>query len=234
MVADKLERAGEPSFIRVLGRRARDSPSAILLFAQIIAVLAYPLAGNTGVGRIMLGVFGVVVLAIAVYAVRATPALTWVAVLLGIPVVVLTVLEGVYPRNDTVGLVSAVMHALFYAYTAYGLVRYLFEDMWVTRDEIYAVGANFTVVSWMFAYVYMAVQIIWPGSFVAYQGEGQRTFLELLYLSFANLTSVGLSDVTAVLPFARSFVIIEQVAGVMYVALIIARVVGLTIHRWRS
>ncbi len=146
----------------------------------------------------------------------------------------LTVLEGIYPDNDTIGLVSAVMHALFYTYTAYGLIRYLFDDVWVTRDEIYAVGANFTVVSWMFAYVFMAVQISWPGSFVAYQGEGQRTFLELLYLSFATLTSVGLSDVTAVLPFARSVVIIEQVAGVMYIALIIARVVGLTITRWRS
>ena len=233
-MAEHLERPGQPSVIRVWARRGRDSPSAILLFAQILAVLAYPFAGDTGVGRVLLGVFGVVVLAIAVYAVRATPALTWVAVLLGIPVVVLTVLEGIYPDNDTIGLVSADMHALFYAYTAYGLIRYLFDDMWVTRDEIYAVGANFTVVSWMFAYVFMAVQIIWPGSFVAYQGEGQRTFLELLYLSFATLTSVGLSDVTAVLPFARSVVIIEQVAGVMYIALIIARVVGLTITRWRS
>jgi hypothetical protein len=63
---------------------------------------------------------------------------------------------------------------------------------------------------------------------------GQRTFLELLYLSFANLTSVGLSDVTAVLPMGRSFVILEQLVGVMYVALIIARVVGLTITRWRG
>ena len=86
----------------------------------------------------------------------------------------------------------------------------------------------------MFAHLFMAVQVVYPGSFIAFQGEGHRTFLELLYLSFANLTSVGLSDVTAVLPLARSVVIIEQVAGVMYVALIIARVVGLTITRWRN
>ena len=86
----------------------------------------------------------------------------------------------------------------------------------------------------MFAHLFMAVQAVYPASFTAYQGEGHRTFLELLYLSFANLTSVGLSDVTAVLPLARSVVIIEQVAGVMYVALIIARVVGLTITRWRN
>lgn len=208
-------------------------PSGVLLVSQLVAVLAYPFAGDTSTGRTVLGVFGVAVLLVAVYAVRATPALTWVAVLLGLPVVVLTVAEGFVPGSEQVRLWSAVFHAAFYGYTAYGLIRYLFDDSWVTRDEIFAVGANFTVVSWMFAYIFVAVQIVWPGSFVAYQGEGNRTFLELLYLSFANLTSVGLSDVTAVLPHARAIVIVEQVVGVMYVALIIARVVGLTITRWR-
>ena len=119
----------------------------------------------------------------AVYAVRATPALTWVAVVLGVPVVALTVAEGFVPGNEQVVFWSAILHAAFYGYTGYGLIRYLFDDSWVTRDEIFAVGANFTVVSWMFAYLFMAVQVVYPGSFTAYQGEGHRTFLELLYLS---------------------------------------------------
>ncbi len=215
-------------------RAVKSHPSGVLLAAQLLEVLAYPFAGDTPLGRSIIGLFGVLVLAVAVYAVRATPALTWVAVVLGLPVVALTVAEGFLPANQQVVLWSALFHAAFYGYTGYGLIRYLFDDSWVTRDEIFAVGANFTVVSWMFAYLFMAVQVIWPGSFISFQGEGHRTFLELLYLSFANLTSVGLSDVTAVLPHARSVVIIEQVAGVMYVALIIARVVGLTITRWRN
>ena len=44
---------------------------------------------------------------------------------------------------------------------------------------------------------------------------------------------MGLSDITPILPNARSFVMIEQVAGVMYVALVVARLVGLTIARFR-
>ena len=205
-----------------------------LLVAQLLAVCAYPFFGDNPSGRAAIGVFGVVVLLVAVYAVRATPALTWVSVVLGVPVVALTVVEAMAPSHEGVRLWSSLLHAAFYGYTAYGLIRYLFDDTWVTRDEIFAVGANFTVVAWMFTYLFAAVQIVWPHSFIAFQGEGQRSFLELLYLSFANLTSVGLSDVTAVLPHARAVVIIEQVLGVMYVALIIARVVGLTITRWRN
>jgi hypothetical protein len=47
------------------------------------------------------------------------------------------------------------------------------------------------------------------------------------------MTSVGLSDITPVLPHARSWVMIEQVAGLMYVALVISRIVGLAFARQR-
>lgn len=209
-------------------------PSGVLLAAQLIAILAYPFAGDTPLGRTVIGVFGALVLAVAVYAVRATPALTWVAVSLGVPVLVLTFAEGFVPDDEQIRLWSALLHAAFYGYTGYGLVRYLFDDSWVTRDEIFAVGANFTVVAWGFAYLFVAVQIVWPGSFVSYQGEGVQNFPALLFLSFATLTSVGLSDVIPVLPHARSIVLVEQVTGVLYVAMIIARVTGLTVMHRRN
>jgi hypothetical protein len=67
---------------------------------------------------------------------------------------------------------------------------------------------------------------------VSYQGEGFQSFPNLLFLSFATLTSVGLSDIIPVLPHARSVAMVEQVAGVLYVAMIISRVVSLTVlHR---
>jgi hypothetical protein len=80
----------------------------------------------------------------------------------------------------------------------------------------------------------MAVQVIWPGSFVDASGTvGPLTWFELLFLSFTKLTSVGLSDIVPVLPHARSWVMITQVAGLLYVALVISRIVGLTIARQR-
>jgi hypothetical protein len=73
--------------------------------------------------------------------------------------------------------------------------------------------------------------VIWPGSFIAaIAPEAPRTWFELLFLSFTTLTSTGLSDVIPVLPNARSVVMIEQVLGLMYVALVISRIVGLTLR----
>jgi hypothetical protein len=111
----------------------------------------------------------------------------------------------------------------------------MFRDAIVTPDELWATGATFTVVAWAFAYVFMVVQVIWPGSFVDGTGStGPHTWFELLFLSFTNLTSVGLSDIVPVLPQSRSWVMIEQVAGLLYVALAISRVIGLTIARQRA
>jgi hypothetical protein len=214
---------------------ARKHPSAVLLAVQLLGVLAYPFMRDSASGRTLLSLFSMTVLLLAVWAVRSTPALSWVAVLIGVPTVAFTILEGFYLDDGSVILASSLLHAAFYFYTANGLIRYMFGDREVTLDELYATGAAFTVVAWGFAYLFMATQIVWPGSFIAaLESDRPRTWFELLFLSFTTLTSTGLSDIQPVRPHARSLVMIEQVAGLMYVALVVARLVGLTLARARS
>ncbi len=213
---------------------AREHPSGVLLAAQLVAVLAYPFFGDTVAGRLVIGVVGMVIVLIAVWAVHATPALTWVALLLGVPALLLTVWEAVSPDHREVVVASAAFYVPFYLYVSWAMIRYLFADREVSRDELLATGAAFTVVAWAFAYLFAGVQAIWPGSFVGASPGAVRSWFELLFASFANLTGVGLSDVVPVLPHARSVVMVEQVVGVMYVALVISRLVGLTVTRERS
>ena len=239
-------------------RLVRRHPSATLLVVQLLGVLAYPFFGESGLGKALLGTVGTVMVLVAIWAVRFTPALAWIAavlgmismvavglalgvvrntpaltfiaVVLGVPALLMTVLEAVLPGEEWVVLTSALLHAPFYLYVFFGTIRYLFHDDRVTTDELYATGAAFTVVAWGFAYVFAIVQAIWPGSFA--NGEGDHmSWFNLLFLSFTNLTSVGLSDVLPVDGHARSLVMVEQVAGVLYVALVIARLVGLTVAR---
>ncbi|WP_309648667.1 potassium channel family protein [Nocardioides sp.] len=209
----------------------RDHPSGVLLVAQFFAVLSYPFLDDSAVGRGVVGVVQMGVVGLALWAVRRTPALSWMAVLLGGPALVFTVLEAAQPSTGWIVLVSALFHAPFYFYISYGMIRYLFHDDSVTRDELFATGAAFTVVAWGFAYVYAAAQVVWPGSFAGSEGSGEQAWFELLYLSFTTLTSVGLSDIVPVLDHARSLVMLEQVAGVFYVALVVARLVGLNAIR---
>lgn len=217
-----------------MGRLSRiwDQPSAVLLVAQLGSVVLFPFMEATPLGRAALSTVGVVILFLAVRAVRATPALGWIAVVLGVPLIGLTIWESADPANAPVVFLSSVLHAAFYFYTSFALLAYLFRDRFVTSDELWATAATFTVVAWAFAYVFMAVQVVWPGSFTAaVASDAQRTWFEMLFLSFTTLTSVGLSDIVPILPHARSWVMIEEVAGLLFVALVISRIVGLTISR---
>ena len=115
------------------------------------------------------------------------------------------------------------------------MIAHMLADHEITRDELFAVGATFTLVAWAFAYAYTVCQAIEPGSFTAaIDPSGERSWMELLFLSFTTLTSVGLSDVTPVKAFARSLVMLEEVAGLAYVAMLVSRLVGLTIFRQRT
>ncbi|MGI8888688.1 MAG: ion channel [Nocardioidaceae bacterium] len=127
---------------------------------------------------------------------------------------------------------SAAFEAALYFYTAVGLIRYMFADHDVTTDELWAVGATFTLVAWGFAHVFVVIQAAEPGSFTAaVNPEQTRSWVELLFLSFTTLSSTGLSDVIPIRPFARAVVMIEQLVALLYVAMVVARMVGLTFAR---
>ena len=61
--------------------------------------------------------------------------------------------------------------------------------------------------------------------------EADRSWMELLYLSFTTLSSTGLSDVVPVRAFARGLVMLEQIAGLGYMAMVVSRLVGLLVMR---
>ena len=208
-------------------------PSAILLTVQLVGVLLYPHMQTTVVGRVAFEAFGALVLALAVWSVRhsAGRVSTGIAIALGVVASVLSISDSMQ-HSPGLQLAAAVFHAAFYFWAAGNLMGYMLADTQVTTDELFAVGATFTLVAWGFAYVFNVVQILQPGSFTALvHGSDPRTWMELLFLSFTNLSSTGLSDVVPITPHARSVVMIEQLAGLAYVALFVSRLVGLTISR---
>ena len=197
---------------------------------QVAVILLLPFLEDTTTGRTALLLLSLSAVVTAVFTVRSTPALTWLSVTLALPAAVLEVWALV---SESAAL-QATAHgalALFYFYVAYALVAYMFADFWVTKDELFAVGACFTVLVFAFAYVFLALQAVWPASFSSVAGPGQLTTLELVGFSAANLTSVGLSDIGPIRPQSRAAVSIEQLGGVLYVAMVISRLVALTVFR---
>ena len=201
---------------------------------QLIAILVYALTEDSSAGRALFSVFGVLTLALVLLAVRSSPGPIWAAVLLGIPATILLLIQAITNSDDLLPWSSA-LEAIIYFYAVGALLAYMLADHEITRDELFAVGATFTLAAWGFAYTYVVCQAIEPGSFTAaVDPEGERSWMELLFMSFTTLSSTGLGDVVPVKPFGRAIVMIEQVAGLAYVAMVVSRLVGLTVMRRRS
>ena len=209
----------------------RRTPSAGLLLVQLLGILTYPWMETSPRGRAVFAAFGLLVLGVTLRVVRRSPWLTWLGILLAIVVVALSVVDAVAP-HPALPVVIAAMESVFYFYAAGSLIAYMLQDWDATTDELFAAGATFTLLAWAFAYAYVACEAILPGSFSApVNPQGPRTWVELLFLSVALLSSVGLSDILPVTGMARAIVMLESFAGVMYMALVVSRLISLTMLR---
>ncbi len=215
-------------------RSLRRHPSALLLAAQLMSLLLYPMVDDTQDGRGLLGAVTLVVVPLAVWVVRRSRATNWIAWLLAVPAIALA---AVAIGFDSPGLVawSSLLEATLYFYAAGSLIGYMLHDYHVTADELYASGATFTLLAWGFAYAFFVCQAWHPDSFTgAVDPERPRSWIELLFLSFSTLSSVGLGDVIPLGSQARVLVMFEQLAGVGYMALVVSRLIGMSVDRARK
>lgn len=210
---------------------AKRHPSGWLLLVQLAGVLLYPAMEGTAAGRAVFGAFGILVLVLALWVVNRSAASNRIAWCLAGPAVLLS-LWSVLAGQPQVLVYAYLLEGALYFYTALALIGYMLRDHKVTSDELYAAGATFTLLAWGFAFAYAACQYWFPGSFLAaVDPQLPRTWTELLFLSFSTLSGVGLTDILPVRPSARALVMLEAFAGVMYIALVVSRLIGLAILR---
>ncbi len=199
----------------------------MLLTVQLASLLVYPFTEDTAAGRAVFSAIGIIVLALAVWSTADSPAWTWVSVVLAVPATGILLIDA-FTEVPSLDAWSEALLALLYFYTGWSLLAYMLADRRITRDELFAVGATFTVVAWGFAHLYGWCQAVSPGSFTAaVDPADQRSWIELLFLSFTTLSSTGLGDVIPVQPFARSLVMLEQLAGLGYLAMVVSRLITL-------
>ena len=125
--------------------------------------------------------------------------------------------------------VSILFSLLFTAFNASALFLYIQRRGSPTNDTVYGGICVYVLVGYCFALVFMLLEILSPGSFFyAHAAPVGIVQIEsqLIYFSFSTLTTVGFGDITPLTPPAKAFAMIEAVVGPMFVAVFLARLVG--------
>jgi len=219
---------------------AREAPAAaqpagrfgLLLIALAALLIGYPYFENTRAGAFLGGVTSLLALTAGVYAVRANRWTFRLALALALATAAASArafLGGV--RGDFV--VEATFSA-FYALTTVVIFVEVVKTRQVTSDTMYGAICVYLLVGMTFGSLYDLIETLYPGSFqvnVETGGPVEIGWRMLIYFSFMTLTTIGLGDITPVTTQAQSLVSIEGVMGVLYVAVLVAKVVGIYAQR---
>jgi Ion channel len=116
------------------------------------------------------------------------------------------------------------------------ILDYVLRGTRITVDKIFAAVCVYLLIGYAWTFAYALIDEIEPGSFVMLTTARLNSYvgrvLEMRYLSFMTLTTVGYGDIVPHSDAARTLAALEAVAGQIYLTVLIARLVGLHIvHR---
>lgn len=104
----------------------------------------------------------------------------------------------------------------------------MLQANYITHDQIYAGISVYLMLGFAFGCIYYLLSMLMPGCFAVNNASlaGVRT-PDLMYFSFVTLATLGYGDITPVARSARALAQLEALAGTLYMAVSMARLVSL-------
>jgi len=200
---------------------------AILFYSLLLTLTVVPLRRALGFSTGLLELFLAINLlaAVAPIASRRTR-----RVLLPFLVVVLALRGGTaWLDQATLESMNLALWTVVALLAAASALRFALGARVVDREHLYAGLSAYLLAGIFFGVFYWVLERTWPGS-LAVPSDGAQSDFSLaaaIYYSFVTLTTLGYGDIAPRSEVARGLAIMEAVAGQLYLAVMIARLVSL-------
>lgn len=221
----------------VTGADIRRMSNSLLLIALLILLVVEPFVTQQTSTRVAFDVAVSVVLVVAIWAVARRRDLLVIGLLLGAPAFVARWAEYVVDTQWLAGLWPLLTIA-FFTFTVIVLLRQVIHDTTVTLDTIAGAICAYLLLSAIWALVFLLIELSHPGSFQVNGHPFDAPLLiggsrvpDFIYLSLITLSTVGYGDIVPVTRPARMLAALEGVIGQLYLAVLIARLIGLHASR---
>lgn len=179
--------------------------------------------------RILMDIFLTITLVSGIYAVSKRKSIVIVAALLALPLLMST-WSAYLIKSPSISFIGNCSGILFAAFTVSVIISFIFRENEVTLNVICAAIVVYLLSAIMWAYIFTVLESINPGSFdIPQELLIKNIRLVFIYYSFVTITTLGYGDITPLTSKACSLSLIEAVFGQMYIAVLIARLVGIQI-----
>jgi hypothetical protein len=199
-----------------------------LLIALALLFLLFPFVEEVKGGDLIVSLLLSLVLLSAVLAVASRGRTLIVALLLAIPAIVGRWIS--HFRPDLVPpAVFLIAGLLLVAFVVVNLLRFVWRAPSVNIEVLCASISAYLMLGLMWTMAYWLVDQLTPGAFSFNTNAGPRSIngFNGFYFSFVTLSTVGYGDITPVSKVARMLAAMEAMTGLLYVAVLIARLVAL-------
>jgi voltage-gated potassium channel len=211
-------------------QKLRDSRFLILLILILFMLVLAPFLKNFVQTKLLMDVFLTIIYIFIIYTIRLKAPQAIIASILVFPLIVAT-WSTYFVEIRTFSLFSRIFGALFFAYAAINILRIVLKSEKVTRETIFAAIVAYLLIALMWAFLYMILERVSPGSFSFPDWGGRGETMQFEYLSFVTITTLGYGDITPVTDKASALVIIEAVVGQIYLVVLVAWLVGMHVSR---
>lgn len=209
--------------------RFRRFSTVQLLIALLVLLISAPFVEELEGGHLILSVLLSLVLLAAVFAVADRKRTFAIALVLAVPAITTRWINHFRPDlvHPAVFLVCAL---LLLAFVIGHLLHFILRAPVVTVEVLCASIAAYLMLGLMWTVAYWLVDQLTPGgafSFNTSRGAQSMNGFTGFYFSFITLSTVGYGDITPVSRAARWLAAMESMTGLLYVAVLIARLVSL-------
>lgn len=205
--------------------------STLILMLFLLGVLVFhPLFGGQAFESREFNVLNGIGLVISLFSLRGNRQVTKIAAWLALPCLLLNGFAMWQPLSPNVDLFGHALLIVFYAVVTWGILQHIIfsHSIRVRRETLYESVCVYLLLGLLWGTLYSFIEHLSPGSFhlAPDSYSGALGWSDFLYHSFVTLTTVGYGDLVPVAPMARSFTVLEAVAGVFYTTALIARLVS--------
>jgi hypothetical protein len=184
---------------------------------------------RTGI-RFLLDIFFSVILFTSIYAVSEKRGTALMAILLALPKLG-TIWASSFITHPLLHLFDSVFGIIFIGYIIVLILTHIFRQEDVSLETIYGAIVVYILIGIVWVFLYNFTEFLHPNSFSIAPEFATDSRKALYYFSFVTLTTLGYGDITPVSAPARSLAMLEAIMGQMYIAVLIARLVGIHISQ---
>jgi voltage-gated potassium channel len=208
--------------------RFRRFTSVQLLVALALLFFFFPFVEEVQGGDIIVSILLSLVLLCAVLAVAERKRVFVIAIVLAIPAI-----AGRWVSHFRPDLVPPPMFLtaglVLIAFVVANLLRFVLRAPSVNMEVLCASISAYLMLGLLWTVAYWLVDQLTPGAFAFNTNDGRQSIhgFNAFYFSFVTLSTVGFGDITPVSKVARMLAAMEAITGLLYVAVLIARLVAL-------